>query len=236
MLQEGGENTYVSSAMPQKRNPGLLNRTRQDASTAVTLAMGVAIQMHNITPGMPDPKEVEANAAMIRSGVAVLKDLNKVLKSLVISPARALEELNSDWTASQELADVLMRKYKVPFRVGHHFASEVVEFARARDIKPLDFPYAEASRIYAESVSGSKYAAQLPMSESEFRSTLDPAAIVRNRATVGGPQPAEMERMLLVSRKRLNQQSEWISHSRARISDSLTRLDADFQKLLDGAR
>ena len=236
LLQEGGENTYVSSAMPQKRNPGLLNRTRQDASTAVTLAMGVVIQMHNITPGMPDPKEVEASAAMIRSGVAVLKDWNKVLKALVISPARALEELNSDWTASQELADVLMRKYKIPFRVGHHFASEVVEFARTRDIKPLDFPYAEASRIYTKSVSGSKYPAQLPMSEAEFRSTLDPAAIVRNRATIGGPQPVEMERMLLASRTRLNQQSEWIARRRARISESLTRLDADFQKLLTGAR
>lgn len=164
------------------------------------------------------------------------KSDNKVLKSLVISPTRALEELNSDWTASQELADVLMRKYKVPFRVGHHFASEVVEFARAHEIKPLDFPYAQASRIYAESVSGSKYPAHLPMSESEFRSTLDPAAIVRNRATIGGPQPAEMERMLLASRNRLSQQSEWIAHSRARISDSLRRLDTDFQKLLNGAR
>jgi argininosuccinate lyase len=36
----------------------------------------------------------------------------------------------------------------------------------------------------------------LPMSEAEFRATLDPVAIVKNRATAGGPQPAEMERML----------------------------------------
>src|SRR5690606_40396570 len=60
-------------------------------------------------------------------------------------------ELNSDWTASQELADVLMRKYRLPFREGHHFASEVVSHARAQGIKPLDFPYAEAQRIYARS-------------------------------------------------------------------------------------
>ena len=43
-----------------------------------------------------------------------------------------------------------MRKYKLPFRVGHHFASEVVDYAKAKDIKPLDFPYAEAQRIYAD--------------------------------------------------------------------------------------
>ena len=89
---------------------------------------------------------------MVNSAIAVLKKLDRILNALVISPERALEELNSDWTASQELADVLMRKYKLPFRVGHHFASEVVDFAKAKDIKPLDFPYAEAKRIYAEAV------------------------------------------------------------------------------------
>ncbi|MEP7300670.1 MAG: lyase family protein [Caldimonas sp.] len=232
LLAEGGSNTYVSSAMPQKRNPGLLNATRRDASTALTLAAGVMIQAHNITPGMGDPKEVRANSAMVQSAVLVLKNWETILGSLVISPERALEELNSDWTASQELADVLMRKYKLPFRVGHHFASEVVDFAKARDIRPLDFPYAEARRIYAEAVKGTSYSAVLPVSEAEFRATLDPAAIVANRASVGGPQPAEMQRMLAAGRTKLARQGEWIAEKRARIVASLARLDSDFDKLL----
>lgn len=69
LLQEGGNNTYVSSAMPQKRNPGILNSTRQDASTAVTLGMGPIIQAHNITPGMSDAKDVDANSAMVESAI-----------------------------------------------------------------------------------------------------------------------------------------------------------------------
>ncbi|MET0528675.1 MAG: lyase family protein, partial [Microvirga sp.] len=59
LLHEGGGKTYVSSATPQKKNPGLLNSTREDASTAVTLAMGPVIQMHNITPGTSDPKDAK---------------------------------------------------------------------------------------------------------------------------------------------------------------------------------
>ncbi len=232
LLQEGGGNTYVSSAMPQKRNPGLLNATRSDASTAITLAMGPVIQMHNITPGMSDPKDQQQNAAMVESAVAMLKKWDRVLKALVISPDRALEELNSDWTASQELADVLMRKYKLPFRVGHHFASEIVSYAREHGIKPLDFPYAEAQRIYREAVHGSNYPAELPMAEAEFRSTLDPVAIVKNRATVGGPQPAEMERMLKQARAQLAEQDAWIKARRQHIDESLARLDGDFEKLL----
>lgn len=231
LLQEGGGNTYVSSAMPQKRNPGLLNSTRQDASTAVTLALGTVIQAHNITPGMNDAKDVGASSEMVASALKALAGWNKILGALVVDPQRSLEELNSDWTASQELADVLMRKYKLPFRVGHHFASDVVEYAKANNIKPLDFPYAEASRIYTQAVDGSKFPAKLPMSEEEFRSTLDPKAIVRNRATVGGPQPAEMERMLSVAKGKLDEQSEWIKQKRERISSSLARLDSDFDGL-----
>ena len=230
LLQEGGSNTYVSSAMPQKRNPGILNRTRRDASTAITLAMGTVMQAHNITPGMPDPKEVDANSAMVNSAVNFLQSWDKILNSLVVSPERALEELNSDWTASQELADVLMRKYKLPFRVGHHFASDIVDYAKANNIKPLDFPYAEAQRIYLKAVKNDSVGG-LPMSEAEFRATLDPIAIIKNRTSVGGPQPVEMARMLKIANQHLAQQNEWIKGKRARINASLTRLDVDFDKL-----
>jgi argininosuccinate lyase len=218
--------------MPQKKNPGLLNDTREDASTAVTLAMGPVLKTHNITPGMGDPKDVKANTAMINSAIAVLQGWDKILNSLVISPERALEELNSDWTASQELADVLMRKYKLPFRAGHHFASEVVDHAKANNIKPTDFPYAEAQRIYRESVKDMNLSGDLPMSEDEFRSTLDPVSIVRNRATTGGPQPAEMAKMLDAAKPRLAQQDGWIKEKRSRIQSSLAKLNEDFDKLL----
>ena len=232
LLAEGGANTYVSSAMPQKRNPGLLNDARQRASATLALALGVVLEAHNLTPGMPDPKSVQANSAMVDSAIALLRDWERILGALVINPARALEELNSDWTASQELADVLMLRYKLPFRIGHHFASEVVEYARARDIKPLDFPYPEARRIYAQAVQGLGYPSELPMSEAEFRATLDPVAIVRHRATTGGPQPAEMARMLEASRQRLALQDQWIAAHREHIRDSLDGLDRDFAKLV----
>ncbi|MCY7319778.1 MAG: argininosuccinate lyase [Ramlibacter sp.] len=234
LLQEGGGNTYVSSAMPQKRNPGLLNSTRRDASTVISQAMGTVIQAHNITPGMGDSKEVRFNSAMVSGTIRVLQGWEQILNGLVISPERALEELNNDWTASQELADVLMRKYKLPFRVGHHFASDVVDHARAHNIKPLDFPYAQAQRIYREAMKNDG-GGELPMAEAEFRSTLDPVAIIRNRRSVGGPQPSEMERMLKLANQRLAEQEAWIKSKRARIDSALARLDADFDKLLTAA-
>ncbi|RYF51467.1 MAG: argininosuccinate lyase, partial [Comamonadaceae bacterium] len=148
------------------------------------------------------------------------------------NPERALEELNSDWTASQELADILMREHKLPFRVGHHFASSIVDYAKQKDIKPLDFPYDQAKRIYAETVKGSPYAGELPMTEQAFRAALDPVAIIKHRASSGGPQPAEMTRMLALANTRLTEQNDWIKARRSHIDASLQRLDADFSTLV----
>ena len=231
LLEEGGENTYVSSAMPQKRNPGLLNNTRSDASQAIALAMGPVLQTHNITPGMPDPKDVADNAAMVDAGIATLSRLDAVLQALVIDQDRALEELNSDWTASQEIADRLMRDHGLPFREGHHVASEIVTHARRNGMGPLDFPYAEAQRIYADAVAGTDAPADLPLTQEEFRQALDPAAIVAARATSGGPQPQEMTRMIGTARARLDDHAGWIAARRGHVDAALDRLDADFDGL-----
>ncbi len=72
---------------------------------------------------MIDPKNQTLNGALALHAVKVLTMFNRVLKALVINKDRALEELNSDWTASQEVADRLMKEYGVPFRIGHHAAS-----------------------------------------------------------------------------------------------------------------
>ena len=225
-------NTQVSSAMPQKQNPILLTETRREISSSLALAMGPIMRAHNITPGMQDPKEESSNTEMVQSAVQFLKRMDRILNALVVDPERALEELNSDWTASQELADVLMRKYKVPFRVGHHFSGEIVKFAKQKNIKPLEFPYAEAQRIYKDAMKDFDTNAVLPMSEQEFRSTLNPSAIVQNRATVGGPQASEMKRMLAVAKDKLKDHQQWALSKRSRINQSLAQLDQDFAKLL----
>jgi argininosuccinate lyase len=225
-------NTQISSAMPQKQNPILLTETRREISSTLALAMGPMMRAHNITPGMQDPKEESSNTEMVQSAVQFLKRLDRILNALVVDPDRALEELNSDWTSSQELADVLMRKYKVPFRVGHHFSTEIVNYGKQRNIKPLDFPYLEAKRIYKEVIKEFDPLAEFPMTEAEFRNTLNPVSIVQNRATVGGPQSSEMKRMLALAKDKLTEQKNWTASKRQKISQSLMKLDQDFQRLL----
>jgi argininosuccinate lyase len=117
--------------------------------------------------------------------------------------------------------------------LGHHFASEVVDHAKTKGIKPLDFSFEDAKRIYKSAVKDYPAALQeLPMSEVEFKSTLNPVAIVQNRKTAGGPQASEMTRMLALAKQNIKDQNQWISQKKNFIENAMSQLDGDFAKLV----
>jgi len=231
LLDEGA--TYTSSAMPQKRNPGLIMRAREAASNVVGLAETATLRAHNVTTGMTDYKAPAAELGLFPQAVRTLAAMNAVLDALTVNPERSLQELESDWTASMELAEVLQMKYGVPFRVGHGFASSIVTFARANGFVPRTFPYAKAQELYAEAIRRNKLEGErLPLTEAEFRKVLSARNMVESRVGIGGPQPAEVERMLGEAEGRLRADKAWMSRTRQRLADADAALDQAFGLLL----
>ena len=153
LLVEGGENTYVSSAMPQKRNPGIMVNTRKSASKTIAAAQQTVWLAHNIPPGMSDNKAVSDNRAMAAQALDMLGKFKPRAQGPSHQSGARDGRAQQRLTASQEVADVFMRRHGLPFRVGHHVASGIVTYARSNNIKPSDFPYAEMKRIYAEVVA-----------------------------------------------------------------------------------
>lgn len=232
LLQEGNGNTYVSSAMPQKRNPGILNRCRTDSSTLLGLAVGEAFRAHNIPAGMADGR-IRGTDDIVKKTASVVNQLNRILKSLDIRPERALEELSLDWTCSQEIADVMMRKHNIPFRSGHHFASEIVTYARAHCLTPVTFTYEQAQEVYRKvAAADPSLPAQLPLTPDELQEAKDPASIIRNRAVKGGPQPQEMQIMFSDARKTLQADISWQKAADNKVKNAETKLNHDFSQML----
>ncbi len=234
LLGEGS--TYTSSAMPQKRNPGLLMRARERASNVVGLAQAVALRAHNVSSGMTDSKESVAELGALAQAVRMVEAMNAVLDALSINPARALEELEDEWTTSMELAEALAQEHQIPFRVGHRFASEIVTFARDQGLKPKNFPYEKAQEFYAKAIAHFKLPdPKLPLSSSRFREVLSPAFMVKTRVGVGGPQPAEVDRMLKQAQAQLSQDRVWLDQRRQNLRAADLRLNEAFMKLLNAS-
>jgi len=232
LLDEGS--TYTSSAMPQKRNPGLLMRAREASSDVVGLAQAVTLRAHNVTTGMTDYKFAFDSLGLFASTGEMFSGMNSVLDALQVNPQRALEELESEWTTSMELADTLERQHKVPFRIGHSFASLIVTEARDNGTTPKTFPYADAQKLYAKAADKYKWTPNtLPLDEAAFRATLSPQNMVKTRKGTGGPQPEEVQRMLGEARKALDADQSWLRERRQKLTSAEGELDKAFEKLLN---
>lgn len=232
-----GEQTGVSSIMPQKRNPTGLVRLRAEASNLIGEATIFSFIAHNVQPGMSDYKDFgnprEYPNAILRDMATLFQHGEAVIRSMRFRTERALDEVNSDYSTTTELADVLQREADVPFRIGHHFASELVNYGRGHHLRASDIPFAEAQRIYAEVAAASKVDAKLPLSEAQFRRALTAENMVTSSKGLGGPQPSEVARMLASARDRLGADKAWLDSSRGKLAAAAQRLEQAFTSLRD---
>jgi argininosuccinate lyase len=232
---EEGELTGTSSIMPQKRNPNALHNVRVAASEVLGIATTYLIKAHNVPHGLSDYKGSEPRDALNRMA-RMLSGLTAVVKQLHFNAPRALDEVNADYSTTTELADILQRDANVPFRVGHHFASELVNFGRGKNLRPAQIPYAEARRIYAAAAKHYQMDdAQLPLTEAQFRKSLTAENMIQAAQVTGGPQPSEVARMLAAQRASLKSDREWLEATRGKLEEAAKERDAAFAALR-GAR
>jgi len=223
MLAEGGL-TGVSSIMPQKTNPAALEQLRAQASLLLGEMHAVQLIAHNNRTGMFDYRMYDP--VPCSRALQVLTLLRQVVDGIVVNPARALEEVRADYSTTTEIADALMQRADVPFRTGHHFASKLTDYGRGRGLKIHEIPHAEAARLYREQTQQA-----FPLDEQAFAEVISPEYMVHGRRGLGGPQPAEVGRMLDASRGSLAAAVTWLKSGDARLADAQAQREGAFAAL-----
>jgi argininosuccinate lyase len=210
-----GELTGVSSIMPQKRNPAALEQLRAQASIMLGEMQTVFLIAHNIRTGMFDYRSYDP--VPYARPLQVLKLLQQVVDGIVVNKERARAEVEADYSTTTGIADALMQKADVPFRIGHHFASKLTDHGRAQGLTLHEIPYAEAARIYEAETTQA-----FPLSETDFRNVISAEHMAFGRRGIGGPQVAEVDRMLSSERAKVAADRAWLKDR----SDHLTRAEA----------
>lgn len=223
--------TGISSIMPQKRNPTILARLRRLASTVIGDAQTVFLAAHNTSTGMADYRSSDRLLETTARAAEMYRLYAEVVNGLRVDPARSLAEVDADYATMTEVADTLLRHADVPFRVGHHYASEIAEYGRARGKRPKELTAAELRRLYEEANGEA-----LPVDAALIQAALDPAQMVASRRGLGGPQAAEVARMLEAGRTRTDASRRWLRSTRVRLSEAQSALESAFTELTAAAR
>lgn len=218
--------TGISSIMPQKRNPIALERLRQLSSTVVGDAQTVLLTAHNTSTGMIDYRSGAQVIETAEKARRMYADYAAIVGNLQVNPERSLAEVDADYATMTEVADTLLRHADIPFRVGHHYASELTEYGREHGKRPKELTSEELLHVYEET-----YGEPLPVPVDLIRDALDPEQMVASRRGLGGPQPAETTRMVRDGRARLGAGRQWLDATRAALQRAEATLEAAFADL-----
>jgi argininosuccinate lyase len=227
-----GSLTSRSTSMPHKVNPTILNRVRMLASDLIGMGVSYLIKSHNVQHGMPDFKTTEPTKALL-AYAGLMTDVSILMDNLDFAADVALAEVNSEYSAAAELADMLQQKAGVALRTGHHFASLIVDHGKLHRLKPADFPYDIAKAIYAEEArTAALEPTDLPLTEREFHQALSSQHMVDSAAGLGGPQAVEVDRMLMALRAALSRDTAWVTDQERAIHAATQMLDRNLLDLI----
>ena len=226
------ELTGGSSIMPQKRNPMGLEHLHAISSKVIGDAQATFFTPHNAGTGMLGYRYANQTLLTAADASSMYKLFGDVVANLVVNTDRALEEVYADYSTMTEVADTLQRVGDVPFRIGHHFLSGLTTYGRSHGMKPAEIPYQEAVRIFKEAAGGQN----LPLTEPEFKTVLSAQNMVNESRGIGGPQPAEVKRMLADQGRRLSADADWVKTQRAKLKNASTTLQRTFADLAASAK
>ncbi len=222
-----GALTGTSSIMPQKRNPAALEQLRAQASIMVGDMHTVFLVAHNTRIGMFDYRMYDP--VPCARALQVFKLFQQIIDGIVVNKERALAEVRADYSTTTEIADALLQRAEVPFRVGHHFASQLTDYGRGKSLKLHEIPYAEAERIYAADTQQ-----KLPLSETDFREIISAEYMVFGRKGIGGPQLAEVNRMLTAEKDKMAADRAVLKDNNDHLARAKAVLEKTFTALAGG--
>lgn len=202
----------ISSIMPQKRNPVVLEHLRAQLAYVHGDAAAVQTMTHNAAFADTNDVEDDIQIPLYRAFDALERVLTlfvPVLETLHWHTERMATLAGRGFTTATELADTLVRECGLPFRTAHGITARIVRDALARGVEADAVTAGDVSRA-AVAVTGQP----LALTEAQVRHALDPVAVVAARSLPGGPAPARMRQSIAAARARLMDDGAWLETTR----------------------
>jgi argininosuccinate lyase len=216
-----------SSIMPQKRNPVALEHIRALASKALGESLAVFTSVHNTPFGDINDSEDDIQPLIynaLRDATRAISLFAATLKSAKFNLETLKKRATENFITVTELADSIVRKENLPFRISHKIVGQCVKTAYEAK---SEITYEMLQKISKEIVGR-----ELSFTEAEFNKTLTAEYFVSIRTIYGGSAPSETKRALSVEREFQTQDESWLTEKNNSLKNAEEMLEKTVENLL----
>lgn len=216
-----------SSIMPQKRNPVALEHIRAIASKALGESLGVFTAVHNTPFGDINDSEDDIQPLIyhaLRDATRAVSLFAATLKSAKFNLETLRQRAEANFITVTELADSIVRKENLPFRISHKIVGNCVKIAYENK---TEITY-ELLQNVAKDVIGR----ELNFTEEELNQTLTAEYFVSIRTIYGGSAPVETKRALGVERDLESTDGSWLVENKTNLTSSANNLQTTVDLIL----
>ncbi len=228
-MQIAMEFLHGSSAMPQKRNPVVLEAIKASISEFHGHAQSLKFMAHG--SHYTDASETDyyvfhpINGSFAKAKEALVL-INDVVKTIEVRGERLHRKAIESFCTAMELADSIVREKGLSFRTAHSIVSSIVtklgELGSPRDIT------VELLRSATKEITGK----DVDYSIKFIKNALDPANFIKVREHVGSPKKEMVLESIAKKRDELMQNRQWLREVIAKWSACRRRLDDAVQELV----
>jgi argininosuccinate lyase len=224
------EFTSTSSMMPQKKNPEVPEVIRARAShvlgdfVAAVAAMKGMPSTYNLDFQEVTPKLWEA----VESVCSSLKILAELIPNLKMQPEVSGKGLES-FVSATELANMLVRKYHVPFRSAHKIVGALV-----KTLMESKKAFKDATPELLQKMAKDTVNIALAVKAEDIAESVDPKRIVESHNVKGGPAPATVKKALAARKKHMAQAKSSVSELKKKLDEAKKRLESSTKSVSEG--
>jgi len=224
-LHLSDEFVQISSIMPQKRNPVVLEHLRSHISYLYADAQAV-LTLHHNTP-LGDTNDIEDPAyrplfRLLEYAAGVYELLGAVLAGARWNVDHLADRAAAGFTTATELADTLVRFAGLPFRIAHRLVGQLVRDCAASGLSAEKMTAAHVDQT-AQVVLGHS----LALPDELVQQALDPRHFVAIRTIPGGPAPTAVVAILERQAVQLANDEAWRKERQERLLQAHARLAQD---------
>ena len=230
-IEISDEYSSTSSAMPQKKNPDPLEIIRSKTS----LLLGNSVAMVSTITALPSGYSRDLQDLKLSIwqscdiALQALGVMNNIIKSITVCTERMKQGAVASYAISLDIAEQLVIKKRMPFRLAHQFMGALVQSAVSKDNVPL-------ARLDEKDISNALGNVNFPLEVHEVMQIIretTPEVAVRMRASAGSPNPIEEREAIRMSYRKLSAYREGIAKRKKSIETAFDNLLITVQEHLE---